>query len=234
MKHSINYPYSFFTKSFDNQTLTFKVYFTDNEYTHFKLDENNEIVLLLSKHLKEVEWNELYERQFHYYYQISQLKQNKGLINSNQNFIKLFNEKYVVLLLPSKNNRNTFEIINKKIYLHLTNTNKREEILTKAIIDIATPIIKKRVNYWAKLINVPSVKIVLKDIETCFAYFHIKKHLVTFALMSLTFDKDTFDYLIIHELCHYYHHNHQQQFWLLVAQFCPEYKKYEKILKNWL
>lgn len=48
------------------------------------------------------------------------------------------------------------------------------------------------------------------------------------ALMQLPLE--LIDYVIIHELCHTRHMNHSQQFWNLVASYCPEYKECRKEL----
>jgi len=40
------------------------------------------------------------------------------------------------------------------------------------------------------------------------------------------------DYVIIHELCHLRQMNHSAKFWREVSQIMPEYKEYEKHLKE--
>jgi predicted metal-dependent hydrolase len=40
------------------------------------------------------------------------------------------------------------------------------------------------------------------------------------------------DYLIIHELCHLKHFNHSKAFWGLVAEQCPEWRKYHTELRT--
>ena len=40
------------------------------------------------------------------------------------------------------------------------------------------------------------------------------------------------DYVIIHEMCHFYEPNHQAGFWALVAAACPKYKEAKKALKE--
>lgn len=43
---------------------------------------------------------------------------------------------------------------------------------------------------------------------------------------------DLIDYVIIHELAHLRHPNHSKDFWKFVGDFCPDYKKKRKELKN--
>jgi len=40
------------------------------------------------------------------------------------------------------------------------------------------------------------------------------------------------DYVIVHELCHLKEFNHSQEFWDLVAQTIPEYKKLRSELRS--
>lgn len=41
------------------------------------------------------------------------------------------------------------------------------------------------------------------------------------------------DYIIVHELCHTQEHNHSKKFWDLVEYSIPNYKKYEKELRQY-
>jgi len=41
------------------------------------------------------------------------------------------------------------------------------------------------------------------------------------------------EYIIVHELSHIKHKHHKQDFWLYVQKFMPNFKEYEKILKNY-
>ena len=41
------------------------------------------------------------------------------------------------------------------------------------------------------------------------------------------------DYLIVHELCHLQQHNHSRNFWALVGQTIPDYKKSRKELHHY-
>lgn len=46
--------------------------------------------------------------------------------------------------------------------------------------------------------------------------------------------KRSFDYVIVHELCHLKEHNHSDRFWKLVARMIPDYKEIRKSLHKYV
>ena len=56
---------------------------------------------------------------------------------------------------------------------------------------------------------------------------------LSFNYNLLRFKKEVMDYVIIHELCHLKEMNHSKKFWKLVEEFCPDYKKFRKELKEY-
>jgi predicted metal-dependent hydrolase len=44
----------------------------------------------------------------------------------------------------------------------------------------------------------------------------------------------TFDYVVVHELCHLKEHNHSDRFWALVSKMIPEYKIIRKSLHQYI
>ena len=45
-------------------------------------------------------------------------------------------------------------------------------------------------------------------------------------------DLDLLDYVIIHELCHFYEANHSANFWRHVEEYYPHYKEARRRLKE--
>ena len=56
-----------------------------------------------------------------------------------------------------------------------------------------------------------------------------KKHL-TFQWRLILFPLEAIDYVVIHELCHLIHLNHDRSFWRLVGKVCPNFKEVMPIL----
>lgn len=44
-------------------------------------------------------------------------------------------------------------------------------------------------------------------------------------------DEPTWDYIVVHELCHLIHFDHSKAFWQTVEKYLPDYKERQKLLK---
>lgn len=59
------------------------------------------------------------------------------------------------------------------------------------------------------------------------------KNVLSFNTMMMKLPHDVIQYIIVHELAHIKHKHHQTDFWQLVEQHLPDYKKQLKELKNY-
>lgn len=55
---------------------------------------------------------------------------------------------------------------------------------------------------------------------------------VSFTWRLLMCPQEIIDYVVVHELCHFYHRNHSRDFWNSVAAVDEDYKDHEKWLKE--
>lgn len=97
------------------------------------------------------------------------------------------------------------------------------------VINESMQLVKDKVAYYSKLLNVFPKKIQIKDQKsswgTCSSLGNIY-----FNYRILFAPNDVLDYVIIHELCHLRHMDHSKDFWNLVSSICPNYIEY----RNWL
>ena len=56
------------------------------------------------------------------------------------------------------------------------------------------------------------------------------KRQLTFHWKLMMFPEKAIDYVVVHELCHLSHMNHDRSFWRLVGKHCPSYKEDMTIL----
>lgn len=95
-------------------------------------------------------------------------------------------------------------------------------------------IYQSRLNYWYNVfeedIPVPNLKI--RKMTSRWGVCNIKNHNVTLNYMLSRYDMACLDYVIVHELSHFIHHNHSRNFWNLVGKYYPKYKEVKKMLKE--
>ncbi len=83
---------------------------------------------------------------------------------------------------------------------------------------------------FSKKIPYPSLKI--RKMTSRWGVCNVRLKAITLNLELIKRDTKYLDYVIIHELSHLIHPDHSREFWLLVEENMPEYKKYRKEMKE--
>jgi predicted metal-dependent hydrolase len=92
-------------------------------------------------------------------------------------------------------------------------------------------ILEERTQYFASKYNLRFQKIRLSSARKRWGSCSSSNSL-NFNWRIIFAPKEVLDYLVIHELAHTRHKNHQKQFWNLVEEMDPLYKQNRKWLKN--
>ncbi len=80
--------------------------------------------------------------------------------------------------------------------------------------------------------DLPEFSVKTRKMKTRWGVCNIRKKTVTLNTELLKYPLEVIDYVIIHELCHFYEANHSKNFWHLVESACPNYKKLRSDLKK--
>ena len=59
-----------------------------------------------------------------------------------------------------------------------------------------------------------------------------KNMTITLNTELIKYRKELLRYVIVHEMCHFYHHNHGSEFWKMVSSYYPNYKQARKELRS--
>lgn len=147
----------------------------------------------------------------------------KSISKSEDTSFKLFGREYDIIY-----GFKDTEVDNNKIYT------KDEKSLNKYLSLYITNIYSERLDYWYNIfeedIPVPNLKI--RKMTSRWGVCNIKNHNVTLNSELSKYDIKALDYVIVHELSHFIHHNHSKDFWLLVGKYYPRYKEVRKYLRN--
>ena len=87
-----------------------------------------------------------------------------------------------------------------------------------------------RVSYYAALMDVTPSGIRITNAKKRFGSCSSKNSLC-FSLFLMGYPDEAIDYVIVHELSHILHHDHSKAFWATVAQYMPDYKRRQALLK---
>ena len=72
----------------------------------------------------------------------------------------------------------------------------------------------------------------IKKMTSAWGIYNRRGNYITFNSELIEKNIECIEYVVLHELCHIFHMNHQKEFWALVQSFMPDYKKIRELLKQ--
>ncbi len=110
---------------------------------------------------------------------------------------------------------------------------KDKEMLNKFYNDKMVVIFNEELSIAKKCFNnLPEFTLKFRNMKTRWGVCNTKKMTVTLNTELLKKDIMLIDYVIIHELCHFFEGNHGKNFWNLVGTAFPRYKEARRKLKE--
>lgn len=80
--------------------------------------------------------------------------------------------------------------------------------------------------------DIPKFTLKIRNMKTRWGVNNRGSKSITLNSELLKKDIDLLDYVIIHELCHFYEANHSSRFWAHVSKYYPKYKEARKRLRS--
>ena len=80
--------------------------------------------------------------------------------------------------------------------------------------------------------NIPSFQLKIRKMSTRWGVNNVTKRIITLNSELMKQDVSLIDYVIVHELCHFYEANHSSRFWYQVGLRYPDYKEARKKLRS--
>lgn len=110
---------------------------------------------------------------------------------------------------------------------------KDEAMLDKFVKKYTKQYFEDEVNYIKVYFdNIPLFKLRIRKMKTRWGVCNRTDKIVTLNSELIKRSKEELDYVIIHELCHFYEGNHSNRFWEHVSRYCPNYKLIRKTMKE--
>ena len=96
---------------------------------------------------------------------------------------------------------------------------KLKEILEK-YLEKYTTLLETKINYYK-----------IKKLSSAWGIYHKRENYISFNFDLIEKEEPLIEYVVLHELCHIFHMDHQKGFWSLVGKYMPDYKERRKKLK---
>ena len=115
------------------------------------------------------------------------------------------------------------------IYVKQSDTEKIKQALKRFYYQQCKALVEKSISSYQSNFKTKPRSIRISDSKTTWGTCDSNKHL-TFNWRLAMAPREVIDYVVVHEMCHMVHLNHDRSFWRLVGKLMPDYKEKE----NWL
>jgi predicted metal-dependent hydrolase len=92
--------------------------------------------------------------------------------------------------------------------------------------------ITERVKYYQSYLEKKPRSIKVKEQQKRWGSCNSKGDLM-FNWRSVMAPANVLDYVVVHEMCHLIYFNHSTEFWKIISEVLPDYKKRKELLKNY-
>ena len=201
--------------------IDYEVIRKDNKNLYFRFDENCTLIITAPKFISDNEIKNLITKN-----SLAILKMYEDALEKSERD-KLFwylGKSYEVTF----DNRVTkMEFEDDKITCH------DEEALDKFYDDECLRVFNEEIDICKKCFNnLPEFELKIRKMRTRWGVCNTRKKIITLNSELLKKDVSLIDYVIVHEMAHFYEGNHGKNFWKIVEDVIPDYKERRKSLKH--
>ena len=148
------------------------------------------------------------------------MKQNK--VKFTNEFIYIFGKKYSIHLHDVNENRVVFR--NQQIYVY------KKDYLKRYLRQMLKDYCEKRIKEF-HLVDF-DVEVEVQEMSSKWGCCFYKQKKIKFASKLIHEPKEIIDGIILHELVHFYHPNHQKEFYEMLKKYNPHYRLHNAFLKS--
>ena len=192
----------------------------DNKNLYFRIDENCKLVITAPKFITDEEVKNLITKN-----SSAILKMYEdALKRSERNSLFWYLGNGYKVIFDNRVSEIKFE--DDMIICH------DEEALNKFYLEECKRVFNEEIEVCKKCFSeLPEFTLKLRKMRTRWGVCNIKKNIITLNTELLKKELSLIDYVIIHEMTHFFEPNHSKNFWNLVGMAIPDYKEKRKKLK---
>lgn len=125
-----------------------------------------------------------------------------------------------------------YVVSNKNAIYHDHLEVKDKDGLNKLLKDLLSDYLSDMIPHYEKIMNVKSYKFNIRNMHTRHGSNRRSTSSLSFALSLVHYSGPIIDSVIIHELAHDIYFDHSKNFYNVVYNYCPEYKRLSKALNS--
>ena len=200
--------------------IDYEVIKKDNKNLYFRFDENVKLIITAPKFITDKEIQEL-------------------ITKNSKAILKMYES-----ALSKKEREELFWYLGKSYEVFFDNrvsdikfedntiTCHNEEALDKFCADECIRVFNEEIDICKKCFNnLPEFELKIRKMRTRWGVCNTRKKIITLNSELIKKDISLIDYVIVHEMAHFYEGNHGKKFWSIVESVIPDYKEKRKKLK---
>ena len=160
-------------------------------------------------------------------------------IKSRQENLKVKKEKEInilgreVELRIISSDLKRIRLTENSLYIYTNESSKSfiEKILLDWKIEKLKEILEKYLEKYTTLLETKIDYYKIKKLSSAWGIYHKRENYISFNFDLIEKEESLIEYVVLHELCHIFHLDHQKGFWSLVEKYMPDYKERRKKLK---
>ena len=192
----------------------------DNKNLYFRFDENCKLIITAPKFITDLEVKNLITKNSS---AILRMYEDAKERTNRDGLFRYLGKKYKVIF----DNRFKDIVIEDEVI-----TCHDEGSLEKFYQSECERIFKEEIEVCKKCFNnFPEFKLRIRKMRTRWGVCNTKDKIITLNSELLKKDIALIDYVIVHEMAHFYEGNHSKDFWHIVEMVIPDYKERRKKLR---
>lgn len=200
--------------SLGNYEIKVKIVYKNNKNMYFRFDENAVLVVTCPKHTLDDEIFKLIHKNEDALLKMYEKSLEKKEYNEE---FWLLGKKYIVNYNKDFDN---VEITGD--YINAKDENQLHDYVEEEI----NRVFKEEIDICRQCFNnLPEFTLKTRQMKTRWGVCNRRDMTITLNKELIKKDIDLIDYVIIHEMAHFYEGNHSSKFWDIVALACPNYKE---------
>jgi predicted metal-dependent hydrolase len=155
----------------------------------------------------------------------------------DRDYILYLGTRYPFHIQPHSTSHQSWAALEQNRFFEIrTRTDDSEELCTalstwyrKKAEEILPPLVEK----YAAIMKLPVPDLIYNCAKSRWAVCYPSRNQIRFNILILKTPPDCIEYLVVHELSHFYVSGHSPKFWTVVSSYMPDYKIRQKKLATY-